>query len=282
MMKLLRERDARGFTLIEVLIVVMIIGIIGGIAIYAIGGALTSSTRTACRTDVQTVTTAMSSYLNDHPNDLSALGTSIDIYSDTNTLVTQGYMRPLTRSAQYQLTLTISSASTYAIGVAGVGGTDSTTAAAEQCGAIVVGPIGGGAGDGGTGGGTGGGGTTGDSPEYTKCVADVQVVTDALLSNNLTTIKPTFYRTDRTGRLDFYANSGDTIATALGISPLTYANDAGGVPLFDVEADPLGSQQHSATLYVHFPTFERQEVSLTISDSAAKKLAAAKAVCKGL
>lgn len=96
------RRDDGGFTLVEVLVVAIILGILAGIAVLAFSGASRYSTRRACETDVKTVVGAISAYRNDWP-------TTTDInYSDGLKLygaseLVPTYMSPLSATSPYKV-----------------------------------------------------------------------------------------------------------------------------------------------------------------------------------
>lgn len=77
-----------GFTLIEMLVVITILGILMGIAVLGFSGADRASTIKSCKVDYQSVQSALSSLKNDYP-DLATVGstplTDPDLYSNTGT-----------------------------------------------------------------------------------------------------------------------------------------------------------------------------------------------------
>lgn len=83
-----------GFTLIEMLVVVLVISILAGISYLGINGINKSSRVTSCKVDWSTVNTAVLAYKNDNPN--TAL-TNLDLYSKLGegSLFSLGYMIPL-------------------------------------------------------------------------------------------------------------------------------------------------------------------------------------------
>lgn len=87
-----------GFTLIEMLIVLVVMGIILSIAVLGFSGADKSATLKACQTDLLSVKAALKSFSNDYPD--VAPGTlplsNTDLYSKSaGTLANLGYMSPL-------------------------------------------------------------------------------------------------------------------------------------------------------------------------------------------
>jgi len=74
MQKLLQKaRTDEGFTLIELMIVIVILGVLAGIVVFAVGGITDRGTSAACKTDVSTVSTAVEAYYakkGSYPGDL--------------------------------------------------------------------------------------------------------------------------------------------------------------------------------------------------------------------
>jgi general secretion pathway protein G len=58
-----KHRDGEaGFTLVELLVVIVILGVLAGIVVFAVGGISNKSTQAACNSDVNTVQTAEEAY----------------------------------------------------------------------------------------------------------------------------------------------------------------------------------------------------------------------------
>src|SRR4051794_35316435 len=57
-----RAREEGGFTLIELMIVIVILGILAGIVLFAVGGITDRGTNAACKTDVSTIQTGVEAY----------------------------------------------------------------------------------------------------------------------------------------------------------------------------------------------------------------------------
>lgn len=105
-----RSASPAGFTLLEILIVVLILGVLSGLAIFAILGAQRTATRQACEADWRNASLAVTSYKSDNPTSFAGLGlpgnnTIPDLSSATNPLATQGYMSKLTANNKYSISL---------------------------------------------------------------------------------------------------------------------------------------------------------------------------------
>jgi prepilin-type N-terminal cleavage/methylation domain-containing protein len=57
-----RHSGEAGFTLVELLVVIVILGVLAGIVVFAIGGVSNNSNKAACNSDVATIQTASDSY----------------------------------------------------------------------------------------------------------------------------------------------------------------------------------------------------------------------------
>src|SRR6478752_7418499 len=57
-----RAGEEGGFTLIELMIVIVILGILAGIVLFAVGGITDRGTTAACKTDLSTIQTGVEAY----------------------------------------------------------------------------------------------------------------------------------------------------------------------------------------------------------------------------
>ena len=57
-----RHEAEGGFTLVELLVVIVILGVLAGIVVFAVGGISNKSTKAACNADVATVQTSEEAY----------------------------------------------------------------------------------------------------------------------------------------------------------------------------------------------------------------------------
>jgi prepilin-type N-terminal cleavage/methylation domain-containing protein len=59
----------QGFTLVELLIVIVIMGILAGIVVFAVGNLTDNATKKSCLTEYETVRTAQAAYKANNPTD---------------------------------------------------------------------------------------------------------------------------------------------------------------------------------------------------------------------
>jgi prepilin-type N-terminal cleavage/methylation domain-containing protein len=57
-----KNAPERGFTLVELLIVIVILGILAGIVVFAVGNLTSNAKTNACATEKSTITTALEAY----------------------------------------------------------------------------------------------------------------------------------------------------------------------------------------------------------------------------
>lgn len=81
----LMRRNQKGFTLVELMVVVLIIGILVAIAIPLYTKSQANAQINACKANLRTIDGAIAQYLADNPN-----ATSIDL---DNNLVNEGYLK---------------------------------------------------------------------------------------------------------------------------------------------------------------------------------------------
>ena len=130
-----QQRTDAGFSLIEILISVVILGILSAIVTMSVGGALYSANLKQCKTDFGTATLAANAWLNDNTNadgtvDFSSWNSSTasvrysyDLYSSADssgnkTLAGLGYMQSFPAvgtGSKYQLGWTWSTATKQAV-----------------------------------------------------------------------------------------------------------------------------------------------------------------------
>ena len=77
----------RGFTLVELLIVIVILGILAGIVVFAVGNLTSNAKTNACNTEKQTISTALEAYKANtgaYPVDGTAPVKAIDFLTGAN------------------------------------------------------------------------------------------------------------------------------------------------------------------------------------------------------
>jgi prepilin-type N-terminal cleavage/methylation domain-containing protein len=78
------RHDERGFTLVELLLTIVVVGILASIAIVGFGGLTDTATRATCKPTMDAARTAVTSYWarqtpNAYPSDFNALVASHDL-----------------------------------------------------------------------------------------------------------------------------------------------------------------------------------------------------------
>ncbi len=89
------RRSEHGFTLTELLIVIVVMGILAGVVVFAMSGVTNHAKSTSCTTEKQTIQTAEDAYFANPTNNSK--------YGSVNALVTGGYLKATPKS--YTVTL---------------------------------------------------------------------------------------------------------------------------------------------------------------------------------
>ena len=113
MLKQLRSNEdqniiERGFTLVELLIVIVILGILAGIVVFAVGNLTSSAKSNACATEKSTIVTAAESYKSQtgsYPADGPGAVTAMDYLTGLNGATVPASVGVLLKSAPADYTL---------------------------------------------------------------------------------------------------------------------------------------------------------------------------------
>ena len=89
-----RRSIERGFTLIELLITIVILGVLATIVVLAVGAVTDRGTKSACKTDLRSVTVAEEAYFSDH-----------DAYTDIPGLVAAKLLREAPETDHYVISV---------------------------------------------------------------------------------------------------------------------------------------------------------------------------------
>jgi general secretion pathway protein G len=81
-----------GFTLVELLIVIVILGILAAVVVFSVGGVTDNGETAVCETDERTLLTAVESYYTQWGSyDMPSSGSPVDDYEQT--LINAGFLR---------------------------------------------------------------------------------------------------------------------------------------------------------------------------------------------
>src|SRR5665213_2340918 len=100
--KRLRTGEENGFTLLELLIVIVVLGILSGIVVFALGGVTSAGAAAACNTDAGTVNLAVEAY------DMQTgyvPGSNTVAAPTASNLVSGGYLQSFPSSTYYTITI---------------------------------------------------------------------------------------------------------------------------------------------------------------------------------
>ena len=91
------RRNDSGFTLVELLIVIVILGVLAGIVVFAVGGITDRGEMSACKAATKTTEVAVETYRANNSGHVPA---------DLPTLVTAGYLKEVPSNAGTKYTIT--------------------------------------------------------------------------------------------------------------------------------------------------------------------------------
>ena len=95
-----RQSGEEGFTLVELLVVIVILGVLAGIVVFAVGGVSNKSTKAACNSDVASVQAAEETFY--------AQSTATPpVYTDVAGLVTAKLLRAAPSNSGYVISATV-------------------------------------------------------------------------------------------------------------------------------------------------------------------------------
>ncbi len=96
-----RRNSEGGFTLVELLVVIVILGILAAVAVFAVGGISDKGKQSACKADVSSVETASEAYYAKNGSYAASIAA----------LVTAKFLREAPSSTNYTITYTASDGS---------------------------------------------------------------------------------------------------------------------------------------------------------------------------
>ena len=122
-----RPAREEGFTLVEMLVVVLILGMLASVAVIGINGVRRSATVEACQTDWQSLTSAVQSYGTDHLRPGTALPDYSGLSADPFGVLTspdERYLHRAGTSGAYLETVTVGvGGNGYSVGISAPDGT---------------------------------------------------------------------------------------------------------------------------------------------------------------
>ncbi len=83
----------RGFTLVELLVVIVILGVLAAVVVFAVGGITNTSKSSACTIEVRTINTATQAYFaqnNAYPGTTTTTGPQVIVLLQTAKLLASG------------------------------------------------------------------------------------------------------------------------------------------------------------------------------------------------
>lgn len=95
------RQNQNGFTLTELLIVIVILGVLAGIVVFAVAGITDRGTKAACAADKRTVMTAVEAYHAEY----AAYPPGANDNERMDELVSKNLLRDRPRSTKYSITL---------------------------------------------------------------------------------------------------------------------------------------------------------------------------------
>jgi prepilin-type N-terminal cleavage/methylation domain-containing protein len=130
------HRDA-GFTLIEIMIVIVVLGLLAAVILFALGGITGKSAQAACRADGATVSEAISDLNNQFPNVFAAAASTSGVSAE-NLLLGTAYSGPYLSSwpsnaPHYAFSISSAGVLQVQIGTAGTLGPTVTYAGPSSC-----------------------------------------------------------------------------------------------------------------------------------------------------
>jgi len=121
-----QKRNEGGFTLVELLITIVIIGVLAAVVVLAIGGLTNTGSKSACKSTADGATAAATAYYADtHPADATHPAAFTSEWPASFTVMTS-YLTPRTGTTVGTNTITAGSSWTLTITGGGAGGPEPT------------------------------------------------------------------------------------------------------------------------------------------------------------